>query len=92
MSVTIKLVDENGFVFETPDRSKVFFIQTPQTFKYETALDAYTKYISSLDNKDAVHATDDAQVVEMFSDNKIKLIEGEFSNIKITNPEDLKST
>ncbi|MCR5848341.1 MAG: 2-C-methyl-D-erythritol 4-phosphate cytidylyltransferase [Lachnospiraceae bacterium] len=86
---TVKIADEDGFVKETPDRSRVYFIQTPQTFRYELAFDAYAKYIDSLE-KNNVHATDDAQVIEMFSDTKVKLVDGESVNTKITNPEDLK--
>ena len=34
--------------------------------------------------------TDDAMVVETFTDRKVKLIEGSYENIKITTPEDLQ--
>ena len=36
-----------------------------------------------------VNITDDAMVVEYFSDKKVKLIEGSYNNIKITTPEDI---
>ena len=39
---------------------------------------------------DGVQITDDAGVVELFTDCKVKLVEGSYENIKITTPEDLK--
>ena len=86
---TVKIADENNFVTMTPDRNSVFFMQTPQTFEYKLAFDSYSAYIHSLSEGNNIHATDDAQVVEMFSDTKVKLIEGEYTNIKITTPRDL---
>ena len=38
-----------------------------------------------------INITDDAMVVEYFSDKKIKLVEGSYTNIKITTPEDIPS-
>lgn len=87
---TIKIADKDGYVCSTPDRECVYAMQTPQTFKYELAFEAYSKYISVLESGDAVKVTDDAQVVELFTDHKVKLIEGEYTNIKITVPADLK--
>ena len=88
-SDTIKIADENGFVVSTPDRNACFCMQTPQTFKYELAYESYDKYIKETENGNEIKATDDAQVVEMFSNVKVKLIEGDYSNIKITVPKDL---
>ncbi|MBO4347107.1 MAG: 2-C-methyl-D-erythritol 4-phosphate cytidylyltransferase [Lachnospiraceae bacterium] len=86
---TVKIADDEGFVTSTPDRKNVYLMQTPQTFKYELAFDCYDKYINETKKCASVKATDDAQVVEMFSDIKVKLIEGDYSNIKITVPKDL---
>ena len=86
---TVKIADNEGFVTSTPDRKNVYLMQTPQTFKYELAFDCYDKYINETKKGASVKATDDAQVVEMFSDIKVKLIEGDYSNIKITVPKDL---
>ncbi len=86
---TVKIADDEGFVTSTPDRKNVYLMQTPQTFKYELAFDCYDKYINETKKGTSVKATDDAQVVEMFSDIKVKLIEGDYSNIKITVPKDL---
>lgn len=86
---TVKIADDEGFVTSTPDRKNVYLMQTPQTFKYELAFECYDKYINETKKGASVKATDDAQVVEMFSDIRVKLIEGDYSNIKITVPKDL---
>ena len=86
---TVKIADENGFVAATPERKSVYFMQTPQTFEYRLALESYSRLIEALKEETAVCVTDDAQVVEMYSDTKVKLIEGDYSNIKITVPKDL---
>ncbi len=82
---TIKIVDENTFAKETPNRSTVWMVQTPQAFSYPLIYDAYTKMLA---REDAA-ITDDAMVVERMTDYKVKLIEGSYQNIKITTPEDL---
>ncbi len=87
---TVKIADDDGFVVSTPERKSVYFMQTPQTFEYSLALDSYSKLIEELNNDVEVQVTDDAQVVEMYSDTKVKLIEGDYSNIKITVPKDLQ--
>ena len=87
---TVKISDENGFVESTPDRNRVFAMQTPQTFDYKIALEAYTGLIRKMEEGCTMNITDDAQVVELFSDKKVKLVEGDYSNIKITTPRDLE--
>lgn len=42
---TIKIVDENKFGIETPQRSSVYQIQTPQTFRYGLLTSAYEKML-----------------------------------------------
>jgi 2-C-methyl-D-erythritol 4-phosphate cytidylyltransferase len=88
---TIKIADENGFAASTPDRAKTWMIQTPQVFSYKMILDLYQR----LDREEGelmakgINITDDAMVVEYFSDKKVKLVEGSYNNIKITTPEDI---
>ena len=89
---TVKIADEDGYVASTPKRSLVWNMQTPQSFAFELA---YTAYKSLIENEDellakGVSITDDAMVVEYFTDSKVKLVEGSYENIKITTPEDLK--
>lgn len=82
---TIKIVDREQFAKETPDRSTLWQVQTPQTFSYGLIREAYCKM---LQQEDSV-ITDDAMVVERMTSVPVKLIEGSYRNIKITTPEDL---
>ncbi len=84
---TIKLQDADGYVADTLPRQKLWTIQTPQSFSYPLILTAYEK----LEQEDlpAGLITDDAMVLERYTDAKIRLIEGTYDNIKITTPEDL---
>ena len=88
---TIKIADEKGFAASTPDRDLVWVIQTPQVFSYNMILDLYKRLDreeGELINK-GINITDDAMVVEYFTDTRVKLIEGSYDNIKITTPEDI---
>lgn len=82
---TIKIVDEDTFAKDTPNRSRVWMVQTPQAFSYPLIYDAYTRMLK----QEGSAVTDDAMVVEQMTDYKVKLIEGSYRNIKITTPEDL---
>lgn len=87
---TIKIADDEGYVASTPKRNLCYAVQTPQSFEYGIVLSSYEKYIKDTETGTEVQATDDAQVVALYSDTKVKLIEGDASNIKITNPSDLQ--
>ena len=80
---TVKICDADGFVKETPDRSMVYSIQTPQTFRRSIISDAYQKACLS-----GVFGTDDASLAEN-AGYRVKIIEGSYENIKITTPDDL---
>ena len=82
---TIKVVDNKGYVADTPERSKLWQIQTPQTFSYALVSEAYRKRAEAGDTT----VTDDAMVVEKYADHSIYLLKGDYRNIKITTPEDL---
>lgn len=82
---TVKIVDEGGTVVETPDRKRVWQVQTPQVFETELVKKAY----SMLMEKDDISVTDDAMVVEQMLGLPVRLFEGSYQNIKITTPEDL---
>lgn len=85
---TIKISDESEFAAMTPDRNSLWLIQTPQAFEYELVLRAYEKLMSS--EQYQVGVTDDAMVVETMTHEKVKLIRGDYANIKITTPEDME--
>lgn len=82
---TVKIADAEGNVSETPDRSSVWIVQTPQIFQYPLIYGAYT----SIREKDMKGITDDAMVAEHETGVKIRFSEGSYRNIKITTPEDL---
>lgn len=82
---TIKVCDENRFAVNTPKRSLLWSVQTPQAFSFPLIKGAYEKLIQS--GRD--DATDDAMVVEQMESRSVKLVEGSYQNIKITTPEDL---
>lgn len=80
---TVKQVDEFGFVCATPNRQSLRAVQTPQIFDavlyrraLQTASDAGLDY------------TDDCQLIEACG-TRVRLVEGEERNIKITTPSDM---
>jgi 2-C-methyl-D-erythritol 4-phosphate cytidylyltransferase len=83
---TIKFVDASGEFFgETLDRSRLRQVQTPQGFRADLIIAAHTKA-----NADSFYATDDAALVERyFPEQKIKLVETGYHNLKLTTPEDI---
>ena len=83
---TIKRADANGFVVETPDRSTLWNVQTPQVFQYDLILAAHAMALLEDDSS----CTDDGQVVEKYGEHPVHLCKGSYGNIKITTPEDLK--
>ena len=82
---TVKIADVSGYIAETPDRSKVWMIQTPQIFQYALIRNAH----ESIRTREMSNVTDDAMVVEQETGIKVRLAEGSYQNIKITTPEDL---
>ncbi len=81
---TVKIADSDGSVFSTPDRSKLWNVQTPQTFRYRLILEAYEKASIM-----GMEATDDAAVAEL-AGHMVWLVEGSADNIKLTTPEDIR--
>jgi 2-C-methyl-D-erythritol 4-phosphate cytidylyltransferase len=88
---TVKIADESGFAKETVPRESVWLMQTPQVFDYYDIYDAYSKLIESEADlaKRGITVTDDAMVLELYSERKVKLVMGDYRNIKVTTPEDL---
>ena len=81
---TIKIVDnKENKVIDTPDRSTLWSIQTPQTFTKELLLKAY-EYAK----RESLVVTDDSMLVEAYG-KSVYIVEGDYTNIKITTPEDL---
>lgn len=80
---TIKIKDESNFSIETPNREKLVAIQTPQVFNFNTILECHKKI-----QEDNIIVTDDTMVAELYG-NKVYLYDGDYTNIKVTTPEDL---
>ena len=80
---TIKTV-QGGIVTETPDRSKLQAVQTPQVFDLDLLLGALK---NAADKKLSI--TDDCSAVEAMG-MSVKIVEGDERNIKVTTPLDLK--
>lgn len=80
---TIKITD-NGFVKSTPDRSALYSAQTPQIFKAEEF-----KKASAKAKEQGISCTDDSSLAEWYG-MKVAVTVGEYSNIKITTPEDIE--
>lgn len=81
---TIKIVNENNDVCNTPNRNTLWSIQTPQVFDYSLIMKAHEKA-----KNDKYYGTDDSMLMEYLGYN-VKVVEGSYDNIKITTPEDLK--
>jgi 2-C-methyl-D-erythritol 4-phosphate cytidylyltransferase len=81
---TTKRVTPDLFVSETLDRSSLWCIQTPQAFSYNLFRQAVEKA-----QKETFVGTDESMLVERLGA-KVKIIEGDSYNIKVTTPEDLK--
>ncbi len=87
---TIKLLGADNFVEATPERSRLWLVQTPQSFSFPLVYSAYRKMLAAEQKGTlAVPVTDDAMVVETFGNARIRMIPGSYKNIKVTTPEDL---
>jgi len=80
---TVKAVDDEGFVAQTLDRSRLRSIQTPQGFRFAPLLDAYRKAAA----QGREDFTDDAALAEWVG-MRVAVFDGEPGNVKITNADD----
>nr|WP_281883971.1 2-C-methyl-D-erythritol 4-phosphate cytidylyltransferase [Paenibacillus sp. YYML68] len=80
---TIKVVDAEGVIQGTPDRSSLWAIQTPQAFRLAVLQKAHEEA-----EADGFLGTDDAMLVERLGC-RVAVVESDYYNIKITTPEDL---
>jgi len=81
---TIKVSDDSGFIVSTPERDRLWSVQTPQVFKKDILVRAHAE-----GRKNATLATDDAALVEKLG-LPVKLVQASYENIKVTTPEDLE--
>lgn len=87
---TVKITDADDCVVTTPDRSRVWIVQTPQVFDRALITEAYHRMRDALEaGQVRIPITDDAMVVEQFLHRRVRLVEATYRNIKVTTPEDL---
>ncbi len=80
---TVKIIDENSFITDTPDRSTLRAVHTPQCFKKQL----YCSCVETL-AETAKDMTDDCRLAELCGV-KVKMVDSSYSNIKITTAEDI---
>lgn len=80
---TIKVKNLEGFSINTPDRSSLVAVQTPQCFKYDLIKEGHDRV-----KDENISVTDDTMIAELLG-KKVYLFEGDYKNIKVTTPEDL---
>ncbi len=85
---TIKLVDKEGWIRDTPARELIWQAQTPQAFKYSAIRKAYEQLYEEVE-ADRKGITDDAMVYERFVKQPVKVVKGDYYNIKLTTQEDM---
>lgn len=79
---TIKIASDNGIIEQTTNRANTWIIQTPQCFDRLSLLEAHDKFKNDPD------ITDDCMILER-NNEKVKIISGDYSNIKLTTFDDL---
>lgn len=80
---TIKVCDGAQVVIDTPNRDSLWEIQTPQVIRLELLEEGFNHA-----NKYRLTVTDDVSLIELLG-KPVKIVEGSYANIKVTNPEDL---
>lgn len=82
---TVKEIKINSVINRTISRENLMLAQTPQVFRYGEMMKSYEKAI-----RDKYNGTDESSILE-YSGKKVRIIEGEKNNIKITTKEDIKN-
>jgi len=80
---TIKESEDGSFVQRTIPRSRLWEVHTPQVIQIENLLKGFQKVAN-----ENLEVTDDVSVVEALGE-PVKLTRGEYTNLKITTPEDM---
>lgn len=80
---TVKRVDGEGVIIDTPVRRELRLAQTPQGFPFPAILEAHRRA-----RREGREVTDDAALAE-WAGLRVRVVEGSYDNIKVTTPEDL---
>ena len=89
---TIRECDEEGRSLATPDRSRLWAVQTPQVFSFDLISRAYTKVfqdVKTLGPQVLEALTDDASALEYALGVRTRMVPASGLNFKITSPEDM---
>ncbi len=81
LKATVKYGNRCFFVKDTLNRDELWEVQTPQVFKRNLLLKAYRRF-------GHINVTDDSALIEKLGV-KVKIVPGQYFNLKITTPEDL---
>ncbi len=84
---TIKVVDQEGYIIDTPERKTLWSAQTPQGFAYQSIRKAYDMLYEDKEHTRSF-ITDDAMVYETYIGKPVKIIMGDYNNLKLTTEED----
>ncbi|MBT9139977.1 MAG: 2-C-methyl-D-erythritol 4-phosphate cytidylyltransferase [Dehalococcoidia bacterium] len=79
---TIKIVAADQ-VISTPPRETLWAVQTPQVFRFDLLIDVHLRALN-----ENFHTTDDAALLEHYG-YAVRVVHGDYENIKVTTPEDL---
>lgn len=82
---TIQIVDMDGVIIRTTDRKITWIAQTPQSFEYKLIYESYKRAIEAGDTS----LTDDASIAIKYGMAKVYMLNGKYSNIKITTEDDI---
>jgi 2-C-methyl-D-erythritol 4-phosphate cytidylyltransferase len=85
---TIKIIDADGYITETPNRNTLWSAQTPQAFEYISIKNAYDMFYKE-EMMNGFMITDDAMIYDSYVKSPVKMLLGDYSNLKITTQEDL---
>lgn len=80
---TVKEADSENFVTHTPDRAKIWEIQTPQVLHRDILIEGF-----EFAYQQGITVTDDVSLAELIG-KQVKLVEGSHTNLKISVPADL---
>ena len=84
MKATVKESEDGQFVLKTIQRSRLWEVHTPQVIKKDLLLQGFKKV-----SEQKLEVTDDVSIIEALG-LSVKLTLGEYTNIKITTPEDIQ--
>jgi len=84
MKATVKESEDGKFVLRTVERSRLWEIHTPQVSSKQLFLRGFDKV-----RREKLEVTDDVSVIEAMK-LPVKLTQGEYTNIKLTTPDDLR--